>query len=90
MDSTKYLEILKENIIPYRDEIRTFQQDNAPPQKTSKILNELNDAGIGVLDWPRYSANINPIKNIWAILKCKVKKSSPTTLEEMGNIALEL
>ena len=33
----------------------------------------LSDSEIGVLDWPGSSPHLNPIKNLWSIIKNKVK-----------------
>ncbi|KAG5742507.1 hypothetical protein H9Q73_014469, partial [Fusarium xylarioides] len=48
----------------------------------------LRDYGIEVLDWAPYSPDLNPIENIWALLKLwieghyEVEKLSPQQLEE--------
>ena len=49
-----------------------FQQDNAPAH-TAKVVKEyfaLKD--IKSLDWPPQSPDLNPIENLWAIIKHKL------------------
>ena len=35
------------------------------------------------MDWPYYSPDVNPMENIWAILKRKVSKRNPQNIEEL-------
>ncbi|CAG8552720.1 8244_t:CDS:2, partial [Paraglomus occultum] len=51
-----------------------FQQDNSPIHKARAITDLFEHHNIRILDWPAYSPNINPIENLWAILKGKVEK----------------
>ncbi len=37
----------------------------------------LNDHGVGVLDWPANSADLNPIENLWGIVKRKMRNKRP-------------
>jgi len=38
---------------------------------------------VEILDWPARSPDINPMENIWAILKKQVSKRNPETIEEL-------
>jgi hypothetical protein len=50
-----------------------FQQDNDPKHTSHDVKSDLETHLPGqVLLWPSYSPDLNPIKNVWAILKKKM------------------
>ena len=36
-----------------------------------------------ILDWPKYSPDLNPIENIWSLLKRNVRKRLPKNVDEL-------
>jgi len=90
LDAQKYLDILNEHIIPFPEEVGTFQQDNAPPHKAAAVLNAMKDAKIPLLDWPPYSPDLNCIENMWSLLKDKVAKRSAQTLSELETVIRDI
>ena len=64
-----------------------LQQDNARPH-TSKITKaEIQKLKINLLPyWPPYSPDLSPIEVIWAIMKRRIEKHKPRTLDELVEI----
>jgi transposase len=64
----------------------TFMQDNAPCHKAKRVSDFLAENNVSVLPWPPQSPDLNPIENLWAIIKQKrVQKFSnfPTTKTQL-------
>ncbi len=64
-----YQEILEHFMLPSagqlcKDANFIFQQDLAPAHTAKSTKSWLNDHGVGVLDWPANSPDLNPIENL--------------------------
>ena len=60
-----------------------LQQDN-DPKHTSRIAKEFLDKNVPeVMDWPSNSPELNPIENLWAIVKRNVELRRPKNLSEL-------
>ena len=84
MNSARYTELIQPTII--RDMQRAFpegggifQQDLAPCHTSQQVKRVFRQADIKVLDWPGNSPDLNPIKNLWSILKSRLLKLNCTT-----------
>ena len=60
-----------------------FMHDGAPCHKGREVTRFLEDHGIEVLPWPGNSPDMNPIENLWAILKSEMKKKTITNKQQL-------
>ncbi len=60
-----------------------FQQDLAPARTAVSTKSWLNDHGVGVLDWPANSPDLNSIDNICGIVKRKIRNKRPKNADEL-------
>ena len=51
-------------------------QDNARCHTAQTAMAYLRDQNVTILEWPPQSPDLNPIENLWALLKSKLKKIS--------------
>ena len=51
-----------------------FQHDSAPCHKSKIVTKYLWESNVNVLEWPGNLPDLNPIWNLWAILKNVLQK----------------
>ncbi len=56
----------------YGDADFIFQQDLPPAHSAKATSTWFKDHGIPVLNWPANSLDLNPIENLWGIVKRKM------------------
>jgi transposase len=55
--------------------------DNAPIHRAKIIRAFLIEHGITIMDWPTYSPDLNPIENLWSMLKQQIYRYYPELLD---------
>ncbi len=83
-----YQEILEHFMLPSADKIYgdadfIFQQDLAPAHTAKGTKSWFNDHGVTVLDWPENSPDLNPIENLWGIVKRKMRDTRPNNADDL-------
>ncbi len=75
MNSERYLEVLESKLFPYMElhKVGHFLQDGAPCHKSKRVMGVLKEKPFTVIDWPGNSPDLNPIENVWSIMKRKLK-----------------
>ncbi len=78
-----YQDILEHFMLPSADQLLKkdadfiFKHDLAPAHTAKSTKSWLNDHGVGVLDWPANSPDLNPIDNLWGIVKREIRNKRP-------------
>lgn len=88
MNSARYIDVLKYYAVPTLKIMKNrsypiFQQDLAPCHTSKAVKKYFSEHSITVLDWPGNSPDVNPIENLWAIMKAKLRKLDCSTLLAM-------
>ncbi len=83
-----YQEVLEHFMLPSADKLYgdadfIFQQDLAPAHTAKSTKSWFNDHGVTVLDWPANSPDLNPIENLWRIVKRKMRDTRPNNADDL-------
>jgi transposase len=83
------LECLKEQLPEIIEEGMTFQHDNGPTFKSHLVQGWLRKyaerEGVILIRCPPYSPDLNPIQNLWSILKERICKRYPDLVDLSKN-----
>ena len=77
LNKEEYVQILKDNLKEIKEiggKNFIFQWDNDPKHNSKQALEFYKKNKFDRLEWPPYSPDLNPIENIWGIVKQEVNK----------------
>ena len=66
-----------------------MQQDNDPKHISRVIKQFIVKNSINTIDWPSNSPDLNPIENMWTIIKNNVEKRMPQNINELTKFLAE-
>lgn len=86
MNAKLYLEMLQAKLPAFMNILQcsTFMQDSAPCH-TAKVVIRWLKSEYNILEWPGNSPDLNPIENLWTIIKNKVSIQNPSSMQELMN-----
>jgi hypothetical protein len=68
-----------------------LQQDNARPHIKKDVVEAMQRIGINILSpWPPYSPDLNIIERVWAIMKHRIERTGPSTIEQLKEAIIDI
>ena len=95
MNADRYVDIINNTIQNDMEEAfpegnGIFQQDLAPCHRAKKVHKLFREKNIRLIDWPGNSPDLNPMENLWSIVKAEVRKRDCTTEVKMTAAVIDI
>ena len=95
MNSDTYILVLQTQLIPEMLKVLPngngiIQQDLATCHTSKKVKKFMVKNNIKILKWPGNSPDLNPIGNLWAIVKKRLRKHDCTTKTKLTTTILQI
>ena len=95
MNADAYIDVLQRKLVPeltnkFPNGDGVFQQDLAPCHTAKKVVKFMTDNHIKTLAWPGNSPDINPIENLWALIKKRLRRHDCTTKTKLIEAILQI
>ena len=89
MNSEMYMKILEVFLLPIYKKDYLFQQDNHSVHKSKTVINFFEENKINLLEFPAKSPDLNPIENIWGVIKKDISNRTDVNKDIFLNIIEE-
>jgi hypothetical protein len=93
VDSADYIDTLRRFLMPLiegRVHEYVLMQDGAPAHRAKATMEYIASVGLEVASWPPYSADLNPIENVWATMKGRCEVDCFSTQPEVYEAILDV
>jgi transposase len=85
LDSKEYIKILRDEVINadgLKEVTLKYMHDNWAVHNATVVREFLGDQPLETIDWPAFSPDLNPIENMWGLLKDRVWAEAHTIESE--------
>ena len=95
MNADAYIDVLQRKLVPelakrFPNGLGVFQHDLAPCHTAKKVVKFMTDNHIQTLAWPANSPDLNPIENLWALIKKRLRGHDCTTKTKLIEAILHI